>query len=170
MKQSRLMSMLETAISTAAGFGLSLLLQWLILPMLLGIAIPLTTNLAFAAVMTVASLVRMFVLRRVFEAFHIRRPLSAFMNAVIAECFRQHDVEGWTTEHDDKHPTGELAAAGASYLLHAGTASSTTPHEWPWSSEWWKPNGYRRDLVRGVALGIAEGEKFDRARKPGRAR
>lgn len=170
MKQSRLMSMLETTLSTAAGFGLSLLLQWLVLGWLLDVAIPLHTNLAFAAVMTVASLVRGFVLRRIFEAFHIRRPLSPFMNAVVAECFRQRDVEGWTPEHDDKHDRGELARAGAAYLLHAGTVSETVPHEWPWNSDWWKPQGYRRDMVRGIALGIADGDRFDRARKQGRGR
>jgi hypothetical protein len=170
MKQSHMMSMLETALSTAAGFGLSLFLQWLCLPWLIGTPVSLHTNLVFAGIMTIASLVRGFVLRRIFEAFHIRRPLSPFMQAAIAECFRQRDGEGWTEDHDDKHSPGELAQAGAAYLLHAGTESGTTPHEWPWTADWWKPAGYRRDLVRGVALGIAEGDKFDRSRKSGRGR
>lgn len=168
MKQSRLMSMLETTLSTAAGFGLSLFLQWLILPWLLGVPVPIATNLAFAAVMTVASLARGFVLRRIFEAFHIRRPLTPFMNAVLEERYRQIDKEGWSADHDDKHDRGELARAGAAYLLHAGTVSETVPHEWPWNSDWWKPQGYRRDMVRGVALGIADGDRFDRARKAAR--
>lgn len=167
MKQSRMMSMLETTLSTAAGFGLSLLLQWLVLSWMVGVPIALQTNLAFAAVMTGASLVRGFVLRRVFEAFHIRRPLTPFMNAVLHECFRQRDAEGWTPEHDDKHNRGELARAGACYITHAGTESSTMPHEWPWNVDWWKPHGYRRDMVRGVALSIAEGDRFDRMRKAG---
>lgn len=167
MKQSRLMSMLETTLSTAAGFGLSLLIQWLVLPWLLHVEIPLHTNIVFALIMTAVSLARGFVLRRVFEALHIRRPLSPIMQAVIAERFRQIDQEGWSTDHDDKHNRGELAQAGASYLLHAGTESVTAPHEWPWTADWWKPNGYRRDLVRGIALAIAEGERFDRMRKAG---
>ncbi|WP_375782879.1 hypothetical protein ACE10Z_23485 [Bradyrhizobium sp. Pha-3] len=165
MKQSRFMSALETTLSTAAGFGLSLFLQWMILPLLVGVPIPLHTNLAFAAIMTVASLVRGFVLRRAFEAFHIRRPVSPFMSAVIAERFRQIEQEGWSTEHDDAHDRGELARAAGAYLLHAGTESKTVPHEWPWDGSWWKPQGRRRDLVRGGALLIAEGERFDRARK-----
>lgn len=165
MKQSRFMSALETAISTAAGFFLSLFVQWLVLPVLLGVNIPIEMNLAFAAIMTVASLVRQFVMRRLFEALHIRRPLSPFVHAVIEECHAQRDREGYSTDHDDGLPSGDLAAAGASYLLHAGTGSQTTPHEWPWRAEEWKPYGIRRDLVRGVALGIAEGDKFDRARK-----
>jgi hypothetical protein len=164
------MSMLETALSTAAGFGLSLFLQWLCLPWLIGSPVALHTNLAFAGIMTVASLARQYLLRRVFEAFHIRRPMSPFMHAAIAERFRQIDKEGWDFAHDDGHAAGELGRAGACYIVHAGTLSKTQPHEWPWSDGWWKPAGYRRDLVRGVALAIAEGERFDRARKTGRGR
>jgi hypothetical protein len=165
MKQSRFMSLLETCLSTAAGFFLSLFVQWLVLPVLLGVNIPIEMNLAFAAIMTVASLVRQFVMRRVFEALHIRVPLSAFMQAAIAEVHRQREVEGYDADHDSMGPDGDLAAAGAAYLLHAGTQSKTVPHEWPLRPELWKPYGVRRDLVRGVALGIAEGEKFDRSRK-----
>lgn len=164
MKQSRFMSMLETALSTAAGFGLSLFLQWLILPLLLGVEIPIATNLAFAAIMTVASLLRGFVLRRVFEALHIRRPLSPFMQAVIAERFRQIEGEGWDTAHDDAHAVGDLAAAGAAYAI--GDLRGQPPGFWPWEVEWWKPEGgQRRNWVKAGALVIAEGEKFDRSRK-----
>lgn len=164
MKQSRLMSMLETALSTAAGFGLSLFLQWLILPWLLGAPVPLHANLAFAAIMTVASLARGFVLRRIFEAFHIRRPLSPFMQAGIEERFRQIDKEGWSIDHDDKHERGELAKAGAAYAIGGGIGSDP-PDFWPWTDEWWKPEGgMRRNLVKAAALIIAEGEKFDRGR------
>lgn len=175
MKQSKLMSMLETILSTAAGFGLSLFLQWLILPWLLGVSIPLHTNLAFAGIMTVASLVRGFVLRRVFEALHIRRPLSPFMMAAIAERFRQVEQEGWSQEHDDAHRVGELSLAGAAYARTAyvhlldgpGLLSwdERRPDFWPWSLEWWKPAGFRRDLVKAAALIIAEGDRFDRMRK-----
>lgn len=168
MKQSRLMSMLETTLSTAAGFGLSLFLQWLILPILLGVSIPLHSNLAFAAIMTVASLARGFVLRRIFEALHIRRPLSPFMQAAIAERFRQIEQEGWSADHDDEHQSGELARAGGCYADRAGVmdrSMSGVPQRWPWSYDWWKPAGFRRDLVKAAALIIAEGEKFDRNRK-----
>jgi hypothetical protein len=165
VKQSRFMSLLETFLSTAAGFFLSLFVQWLVLPVLLGVNIPIEMNLAFAAIMTVVSLLRQFVMRRVFEALHIRRPLSPFMQAVIAERFRQIEGEGWSLEHDDAHLAHELARAGAAYVLHAGIANISSPPEWPWPGQWWKPAGYRRDMVRGVALQIAEGEKFDRFRK-----
>lgn len=162
--------MLETVLSTAAGFGLSLLLQWLILPVLLGVDIPLHTNLAFAAIMTVASLLRGFVMRRLFEAFHIRRPLTPFMTAVIEERFRQIHTEGWTPDHDDSHHNeGGLAQAGATYAYHAGAdPAEPPPSTWRWSVRWWKPAGFRRDLVKGAALIIAEGDKFDRNRKAAR--
>ena len=173
MKQSKLMSMLETSLSTAAGFGLSLFLQWLILPWLIGAPVSLSTNIQFALIMTAASLLRGFMLRRIFEALHIRRPLSPFMQAAIAERFRQIEQEGWSISHDDhEHRAGDLALAGSCYAKYAGNPHcvvGTGPVEWPWAGDWWKPAGFRRDLVKAVALIIAEGEKFDRARKGKRA-
>ena len=87
MKQSRLMSFLESAISTAVGFGISFAAQVVFLP-LLGVAVTLGQNFAFALIMTAISIARGFLLRRLFEALHIRRPLSPFMQAVIAERVR----------------------------------------------------------------------------------
>lgn len=177
MKQTKRMSMLEAALSTGAGFGLSLLAQWFFLP-LLGVVVSLHQNFLFACIMTVVSLARQFVMRRIFEALHIRRPMSPFMQAVIAERYRQQDVEGWDAAHDDEHARGDLARAGAAYLKQADNhltdgvdlirdAKFYLPNFWPWEMEWWKPTGFRRDLVKGCALGIAEGEKFDRNRKRG---
>lgn len=175
MRQSRSMSMLEAGLSTAAGFGLSLLAQWCVLP-LLGVAATLSQNFAFAVIMTVLSLARQYVLRRIFEALHIRRPLSPFMQAVIAERFRQIEQEGWSHEHDDTHAPGEIALAGAAYAKQAQIHLESTsrfarhpnfymPNFWLWSDQWWKPTGFRRDLVKAGALIVAEGEKFDRNRK-----
>jgi AcrR family transcriptional regulator len=164
MKQSKLMSWVETILNTSIGFVIAMATQVLVFPMF-GYAPPLSTNFKIACIFTLVSIVRGFVLRRFFEFIRVRRHLSPFMHAVIAECFRQVEQEGWTPDHDDKHARGELAAAGAAYLLHAGTSSKTVPHEWPWTGDWWKPKDYRRNLVRGVALAIKEGEKFDRNRK-----
>lgn len=163
MKQSKLMSLIESIVNIGVGFGISLAAQTIFLPML-GAAISFRQNLLFALIMTAVSIVRSFALRRVFEALHIRHPLSPFMHAALAERFRQVDAEGFSLDEDDRYDRGELASAAAAYILHAGTVSPTTPHDWPWSGDWWKPAGYRRDLVRGVALAIAEGEKFDRER------
>jgi hypothetical protein len=175
MKQSKFMSMLESVINIAVGFGIGLIAQIVFLPML-GVAVSLRQNLIFAAIMTVISIARSYALRRVFEALHIRRPLSPFMQAVIAERHRQIDAEGWDTAHDDLHAHGELAAAGAAYALTAEKHLTNgpdvvndrliyVPKFWPWDIAWFKPVGFRRDLVRGAALLIADGEKWDRQRK-----
>jgi hypothetical protein len=173
MKQSRLTSWLESITSTAVGFGISLAAQWFFLP-LLGVEIALHQNLMFAAIMTVISIGRGYVMRRVFEHFGIRTKLSPFVQAVLAERRRQIEVEGWSIEHDDEHAAGELSRAGAAYAAYAhahldvrsgfknfGYASTI----WPWAREWWKPTEFRRDLVKGCALIVAEGERHDRNRK-----
>lgn len=168
MKQSRVMSFIESIINILVGFSISLAAQWFFLP-LLGVSISLAQNFYFALIMTVISIARSYVLRRVFEALHIRRPLSPFMQASIAERFRQIEQEGWSHAHDDAHDEGDLASAGACYALCAGVNPADNmmpPPEWPWQKSWWKPTGFRRDLVKAAALIIAEGERFDRCRKP----
>lgn len=174
MKQSRLMSWLETCLSTAIGFVVAIASQLVIFP-LFGFSPPLTHNLMIGALFTVVSVARGYFVRRLFEALHIRRPLSPFAQAVIAERARQIEVEGWDLAHDDQHQAGELAIAGASYAKQAylhldpDVVSVFRPSCWPWDSRWWKPAGFRRDLVKAAALILAEGEKFDRARKSRRS-
>lgn len=179
MKQSKVMSFIESILSTAIGFGVALVTQIFVFP-LFGFEPSFTQNLLITCIFTVVSIARQFCVRRLFEALHIRRPLSPFMQAVIAERFRQVDVEGWSHEHDDAHESGELARAGASYAIHAAALAGISdeararsiwpPSSWPWSSEWWKPAGFRRDLVKGCALIVAEGEKFDRNRRADKRR
>lgn len=174
MKQSKLMSMIETVASTVIGFVIAIAAQVLVFP-LFGFSPPLSTNFYIALIFTAVSIVRGFVLRRLFEALHIRRPLSPFMQAVIAERYRQIEGEGWSSEHDDGHDAGQLAIAGGCYAMRAhfhldesknyGGDRKYMPMQWPWSRDWWKPTGFRRDLVKAGALILAEGEKFDRNRK-----
>jgi hypothetical protein len=175
MKQSKFMSMLESIINIAVGFGIGLVAQIVFLPML-GVAVSFRQNLIFAAIMTVISIARSYVLRRVFEALHIRRPLSPFAQAVVAERYRQIEAEGWDHQHDDLHAHGEMARAGAAYARNAENHLTDgvdviadrkfyLPNFWPWDVDWWKPVGFRRDLVRAAALLIAEGDKWDRQRK-----
>jgi hypothetical protein len=163
MKQSRLMSLFETFGGTALGFVLSLAIQYGVCRYY-GLPLSTSQNLGIIGIFTAASLARGYCWRRVCEALHIRRPLSPFMRAAIAERFRQIEQEGFSPNEDNRYVDGELRTAGGCYILHAGTQSPTMPHEWPWPQQWWKPNGYRRDLVRGVALAIADGERFDRER------
>jgi hypothetical protein len=168
------MSFVESVTSILVGFGISLTAQIYFLP-LLGVSISFHQNLTFALIMTVISIARQFVMRRIFEALHIRRPLSAFMQAVVAERFRQIEQEGWSFEHDDQeHQPGELAQAGAAYAMAMNCVFvSKNGHTmpiggsdlWPWVADWWKAHEKRRNYVKACALIIAEGEKFDRSRK-----
>jgi hypothetical protein len=180
MKQSRFMSGLETLLSTATGFLLSLFVQWLVLPILLGVNIPLEMNFAFAAIMTVVSLLRQFVMRRVFEALHIRVPMSPAVVAIAAERRRQVDVEGWDAAHDDEHTDRSLALVAALYATPIKLLNFAGNDPWPWryvdddlqsrtppSNCWDKRNKHdeRRRLVISGALVVAELERLDRARK-----
>ncbi len=179
MHQARLQSLWESIASTVLGFGISMVAQWFFLP-LLGVPISLPQNLAFAVIMTAISVGRGYVVRRLFEKARISLRLSPFILAVIAERQRQIDEEGWTIEHDDiEHKHGDLARHGAVYVLNAVSLGpnaeraeffgAPAPEQWLWARTWWKPDGYRRDLVKGAALIVADGEKCDRQRKPGHA-
>jgi hypothetical protein len=173
MKQSRLMSMVETVGNTAIGFGVAIGAQLLIFP-LFGFSPPLSQNFMIAGLFTVVSIVRGYLLRRLFEALHIRVPLSPSMQAIIAERQRQMSVEGFDAAHDDSHLRGELAAAGAMYALTPARRQSAEVDrcvhghpgpDWPWSREWWKPQDDRRDLVRAGALILAELDRDLRKRR-----
>jgi len=89
---------------------------------------------------------------------------------VIAERERQKSVEGWTSDHDDAHASGEMASAAAAYAFSAGANPSEAnllggapPVLWPWDRDWWKPTTPRRDAVKAAALLLAEIERLDRA-------
>ena len=69
--QSRWMSLVEAATNIVVGFGLAVLTQVLVFP-LFGLSVSLGENLGIGAVFTVVSLVRSFVLRRVFNALVVR--------------------------------------------------------------------------------------------------
>lgn len=130
----------------------------------MGVPIPWDVNFYFALIMTVASIARSYALRRLFEAIHIREPLSQGMLAVITECRRQRDVEKFDAAHDDAHNPGELARAGAAYAIQAGQPR-LHPRIWPWEDKWWKPQDTRRDLERAGALIVAELDRYFRLRE-----
>lgn len=164
MKQSRGTSFLKSIVSTGVGFVIAYIANMLILP-LFGFPISAGANVLLTSIYTVISIARGYALERLFEAMGWRVRISPFAHAVLAERHRQVAQEGWSHDHDDKHAPTELARAGACYLLHAGSKRPDPPSEWRWDERWWKPTDYRRDMVRGCALAIAEGEKFDRARR-----
>lgn len=90
------------------------------------------------------------------------KSLSNAVQSVISERQRQQSVEGWTPEHDDEHAEGEMAEAAACYAMFANHQGFSLPAHWPWSREWWKQSGQRRDLVKAGALILAEIERIDR--------
>lgn len=99
------------------------------------------------------------------------RSIPAALADIALERRRQVEVEGWTDEHDDQYPGGELAQAAAAYAWVAGVtkedatsyAVGRPPHMWPWPNHWWKPKNKRHDLVRAAALIVAEIQRMDRA-------
>jgi hypothetical protein len=90
-----------------------------------------------------------------------RTPPTFAARDVLAERQRQISVEGWTPEHDDMHDNRELAHAAACYAYPELTGVQELK-AWPWAPGWWKPKGYRRNLVKAGALILAEIERLDR--------
>lgn len=82
---------------------------------------------------------------------------------VIAERRRQMEKLGFTHQQDDGYVYSELPRAAICYIRTAmGHPNIDPPMEWPWSLQHWKPRSPREDLVRAIALGIAEIERIDR--------
>jgi hypothetical protein len=71
MKQSRLMSLVESIASVAVGYGVAVVTQILIFPVF-GLYTTLAQNLKMGAIFTIVSIARSFALRRVFEAIRMR--------------------------------------------------------------------------------------------------
>ena len=95
---------------------------------------------------------------------------KSVIDEIAAERKRQITEEGWTIEHDAReHARGELSAAAAAYARNASSEIranragylSLQPEFWPFASEWWKPKGPRRDLIRAAALIVAEIDRLD---------
>ena len=66
MKQSRLMSLVEAIANVAIGYGVAVATQIAVFP-LFGLAVTLGDNLAIGGIFTAVSLVRAYLLRRLFE-------------------------------------------------------------------------------------------------------
>jgi hypothetical protein len=70
MKQSRLMSLVESVANVIVGYGVAVATQILIFPVF-GLQTTLGQNLAMGGVFTIVSLARSFLLRRLFEAIRV---------------------------------------------------------------------------------------------------
>ena len=72
MKQSRLMSLVESLANVLVGYGVAVATQMLVFP-LFGLAVTVTENLLIGLVFTAVSIVRSYALRRGFEALRVRQ-------------------------------------------------------------------------------------------------
>ena len=70
MKQSRLMSLVESVANVMVGYGVAVATQILIFP-IFGLHTTLAQNLKMGAVFTVVSIARSYVLWRVFEGIRV---------------------------------------------------------------------------------------------------
>lgn len=71
MKQTRLMSLVESVANVIVGYGVAVVTQILIFP-IFRLHTTLAQNLKMGAIFTVVSIARSFALRRVFEAIRMR--------------------------------------------------------------------------------------------------
>ena len=71
MKQSRLMSLVESVVNVIVGYGVAVVTQILIFPVF-GLHTTLAQDLKMGAIFTIVSIARSFALRRVFEAIRMR--------------------------------------------------------------------------------------------------
>jgi hypothetical protein len=70
MKQSRLMSLVESVANVVVGYGVAVVTQILIFPVF-GLHTTLAQDLKIGAVFTVVSIARSYLLRRVFEGIRV---------------------------------------------------------------------------------------------------
>ena len=75
MKQSRLMSLLESLANVLVGYGVAVATQMVVFP-LFGLAVTVTENLLIGLIFTAVSIVRSYALRRGFEALRVRQSAS----------------------------------------------------------------------------------------------
>ena len=82
MKQSRLMSLVESLVNVLVGYGIAVATQMAVFP-LFGLAVTVTENLLIGLIFTVVSIVRSYALRRGFEALRMRQ--SAMASSTISQ-------------------------------------------------------------------------------------
>ena len=73
MKQSRLMSLIEAITNVIVGYGVAVVTQILIFP-IFGLHTTLAQNFQMGLLFTGVSIIRSFLLRRLFEAIRVAKP------------------------------------------------------------------------------------------------
>ena len=76
MKQSRLMSLVESLANVLVGYVVAVITQMAVFP-LFGLAVTVTENLLIGLIFTAVSIVRSYALRRGFEALRVRQSARA---------------------------------------------------------------------------------------------
>ena len=76
MKQSRLMSLVESLANVLVGYVVAVVTQMAVFP-LFGLAVSVTENLLIGLIFTAVSIVRSYALRRGFEALRVRQSARA---------------------------------------------------------------------------------------------
>ena len=82
MKQSRLMSLVESLANVLVGYVVAVVTQMAVFP-LFGLAVTVTENLLIGLIFTVVSIVRSYALRRAFEGLRVRQ--SAMASSTISQ-------------------------------------------------------------------------------------
>jgi len=82
MKQSRLMSLVESLANVLVGYGVAVATQMVVFP-LFGLAVTVTENLLIGLIFTIVSIVRSYALRRGFEVLRVRQ--SAMDSSTISQ-------------------------------------------------------------------------------------
>ena len=82
MKQSRLMSLVESLANVLVGYGVAVATQMVVFP-LFSLAVTIIENLLIGLIFTVVSIVRSYALRRGFEALRVRQ--SAMASSTISQ-------------------------------------------------------------------------------------
>ena len=82
MRQSRLMSLVESLANVLVGYGVAVITQMAVFP-LFGLAVTVTENLLIGLIFTAVSIVRSYALRRGFEALRVRQ--SAIDSSTISQ-------------------------------------------------------------------------------------
>lgn len=85
---------------------------------------------------------------------------------VLVERMRRKKELDWSEEHDLDCENNELVKAAMSYAdpLAATPEHKETPPKanlWPWELKWWRPSSYRRNLIKAIALLLAELDRYD---------
>ena len=76
MKQSRLMSLVESLANVLVGYVVAVATQMAVFP-LFGLAVTVTENLLIGLIFTAISIVRSYAMRRGFEALRVRQSARA---------------------------------------------------------------------------------------------